>query len=122
MLVKAIRNTLGYSIAAVDILTRVPGKKRSAAQQAAIDDETARLALYQFTACPFCIKTRRAIHKLGLNINTRDAMNDPIARSELEQRGGRIKVPCLRISEQGKDDVWMYESKDIISYLQQRFG
>ncbi|GGY31406.1 hypothetical protein GCM10011297_00120 [Bacterioplanes sanyensis] len=122
MLLKVVRNTLGYSIAAVDIMTRLPGKKRSATEQAQVDAETRQLALYQFTACPFCIKTRRAIHKLGLAIETRDAMNDAQSRSELEQQGGKVKVPCLRISEAGKPDVWMYESGDIISYLQQRFG
>jgi glutaredoxin len=122
MLLKVVRNTLGYSIAAVDIMTRLPAKKRPANEQALVDAETQQLALYQFTACPFCIKTRRAIHKLGLTIETRDAMNDAQSRSELEQQGGKVKVPCLRISEAGKADVWMYESGDIISYLQQRFG
>ena len=122
MLLKVIRNVLGYSIAAVDVVTRGKGLQRSAEQQAKVDAETRNMALYQFTACPFCIKTRRAIHKLGLNIEKRDAMNNAQARTELEQQGGQIKVPCLRISEAGKDDVWMYESGDIIAYLQQRFG
>ncbi|KCU96906.1 hypothetical protein APX70_200030 [Pseudomonas syringae pv. maculicola] len=30
-------------------------------------------------------------------------------------------MPCLRIEEGGKT-VWMYESKVIIDYLDQRFG
>jgi len=30
-------------------------------------------------------------------------------------------VPCLRI-EEGDKTVWMYESKVIIDYLNQRFG
>lgn len=122
MLVKVIRNVLGYSIAAVDVATRGRGMKRSPEAQAAVDAELQQLALYQFTACPFCIKTRRAMHKLGLKVEKRDAMNNAQARHELEQQGGRIKVPCLRIQKPGKQDVWMYESKDIISYLQQRFG
>jgi len=122
MLLKAVRNTLGYTIAGVDLATRGKGQKRSAEEQAKVDAQTSHMALYQFTACPFCIKTRRAIHKLGLNIEKRDAMNNAQARADLEQQGGKIKVPCLRISEPGKDDIWMYESGDIIAYLQQRFA
>lgn len=122
MLLKLVRNGLGYTIAGVNLATRGKGLKRSAADQAAVDAELKNLALYQFTACPFCIKTRRAIHKLGLKIETRDAMNNAKARSELEQHGGKVKVPCLRISNEGEEDTWMYESGDIIAYLQKRFG
>lgn len=122
MLLKITRNALGYSIAALDLISRGKGQQRPAAEQADVDAQTANMALYQFTACPFCIKTRRAIHRLGLTIEKRNAMNNASARSELEQQGGKIKVPCLRITQPGKDDIWMYESGDIIAYLQQRFG
>ncbi|MFC3680560.1 glutaredoxin family protein [Bacterioplanoides pacificum] len=122
MLLKITRNVLGYSIAGLDLISRGKGQQRPAAEQADVDAQTANMALYQFTACPFCIKTRRAIHRLGLTIEKRNAMNNASARRELEQQGGKIKVPCLRITEAGKDDIWMYESGDIIAYLQQRFG
>jgi len=121
-LLKITRNALGYSIAALDLISRGKGQQRPAAEQADVDAQTASMALYQFTACPFCIKTRRAIHRLGLTIEKRNAMNNASARRELEQQGGKIKVPCLRITQPGKDDIWMYESGDIIAYLQQRFG
>lgn len=122
MLLKITRNALGYSIAALDLISRGKGQQRPATKQADVDAQTASMALYQFTACPFCIKTRRAIHRLGLTIEKRNAMNNASARRELEQQGGKIKVPCLRITQPGKDDIWMYESGDIIAYLQQRFG
>jgi len=122
MLLKIVRNVLGYSIAAVDLASRGKGLKRDPEAQARVDQQTADMALYQFTACPFCIKTRRAMHKLGLKIEKRNAMNDPQARAELEQQGGKIKVPCLRITQAGEEDIWMYDSSDIIAYLQQRFG
>ncbi|HAI96784.1 MAG TPA: glutaredoxin, partial [Methylococcaceae bacterium] len=35
--------------------------------------------------------------------------------------GGKLKVPCLRIEEDGKVS-WMYESSDIINYLEDRFA
>ena len=121
-LLKIIRNALGYTIAAMDVVTRTKPAKRSAESQAVIDQQTAQMSLYQFTACPFCIKARRGIHKLGLKIQTMDAMNDSQARNDLQVQGGKVQVPCLRIKEAGKPDVWMYESGDILSYLQQRFG
>jgi glutaredoxin len=79
------------------------------------------LALYQFHACPFCVKTRRTLHKLNVPVALRDAKNDAQARSELEQLGGKIKVPCLRIEENGQS-TWLYESKAIIAYLDERFA
>ena len=42
-------------------------------------------------------------------------------RSELLAGGGEIKVPCLRIKE-GSEITWMYESSDIMAYLDKRFG
>ena len=35
--------------------------------------------------------------------------------------GGKVKVPCLRIEEAG-GTRWMYESNDIIAYLEQRYA
>jgi len=55
-----------------------------------------------------------------LNIKTHNAQNNP-ARAELLNGGGQIKVPCLRIDQNG-ETIWMYESNDIIKYLEQRFG
>jgi glutathione S-transferase len=51
----------------------------------------------------------------------RDAKNDPQHRQALLEGGGRVKVPCLRIEEEGKVS-WMYESKAIIAYLDKRFA
>ena len=49
------------------------------------------------------------------------AKHDGEHRQALEQQGGRIKVPCLRIEENGQS-TWLYESKAIIAYLDQRFA
>jgi glutathione S-transferase len=37
------------------------------------------------------------------------------------QGGGKIQTPCLRITDQTGKVQWLYESKEIIRYLQQRF-
>ncbi len=94
---------------------------RSAEEQARVDKASKQLALYQFSACPFCIKVRKEIARLGLNIETRNAQHDPQHRAALEAGGGRIKVPCLRIQQEDGTDRWLYESAEIKAWLQERF-
>ena len=95
---------------------------RAPEDQQRVDQQSKTLALYQFKTCPFCIKTRREIRRLGLNIELRDAQKDPQHRAALLQGGGKIKVPCLKISEEQNNNQWLYESDDIIAYLQKRFA
>ena len=121
MLIKALRIALGQLIVFLDFITRPRPLKRTAEAQAVISQEASKLALYQFYACPFCVKTRRTLHRLNVPVSLRDAKNDSQARQELEQQGGKIKVPCLRIEENGQS-TWLYESKAIIAYLDQRFA
>ena len=98
------------------------GIARAADTQQKIDLECAGLALYHFKTCPFCIKVRHEMARLSLPIELRDAQHDPALRADLLKSGGKIQTPCLRIEEgQGKVQ-WMYESKDIIKYLQHRFA
>jgi len=120
MLLKSLRNGLGYLIVFISFFIPVKKQKRSTVEQSCVDNKTRSLTLYQFYPCPFCLKTRRAIKRLGLNIETKEASQEP-ARSELLSGGGQIKVPCLKIST--KDEVsWMYESNDIIAYLEEQFN
>lgn len=97
------------------------GMTRTAEDQARVDEASKDLALYQFSACPFCIKVRKEIARLGLTIETRDAQHDPQHRAALEAGGGRIKVPCLKIRQEDGSERWLYESDDIRTWLQERF-
>ncbi len=116
-----IRWILGRLILLIDALTSPKGVIRPSDEQNKIDQQTARLALYQFKACPFCVKVRRFLKQHSLKIETRDAKGNPLFREELLTGGGEIKVPCLRIQdEQGKIE-WLYESSEIIQYLEQRY-
>ena len=115
MVVKALRNGLGMIIVFISWLTNPKPIKRAAAEQAAAQAKTTGLALYQRYACPFCVKTRRTIHRLNVNIEIRDIKNTQY-RDELVTQGGRAMVPCLRIEESGTVK-WLYESNDIIRYL-----
>lgn len=120
MFFKVVRFVLGNFIIMLDFLTRPCPQQRNKALQAKVMKEAEALALYQFHACPFCVKTRRAMRRLNLPITTVDAKQED-ARKELLEQGGSSKVPCLRI-EDDNGVRWMYESKDIISYLEQRFA
>lgn len=53
----------------------------------------------------------------GIDLKLRDISSDQEARSELENIGGKVQVPCLFI-----DGKPMYESDDIIAYLRTAFG
>ncbi|MFN2328533.1 MAG: glutaredoxin family protein [Chromatocurvus sp.] len=89
--------------------------------QAAVDNAASQLALYQFRSCPFCIRVRKELARLGVTVELRDAQNDPEHRAALAAGGGRVTVPCLRIAHEGDDDEWLYESADINAWLRKRF-
>lgn len=117
---KYIRKALGPVILFCDAITRPKPMRRSQESQKDADIRAAKLALYQFHTCPFCVKVRRAIHRLNIKVELCDAKKEDVAQ-ELIKGGGKRKVPCLRIREKDQDR-WMYESKDIIRYLDQSFA
>jgi glutaredoxin len=119
---KPIRWVLGQIIIFIDWLTRPKPAVYAPDKKAEIDAQTAKLALYQFKQCPFCVKTRRTVRRLGLDIETRDARNDPKWNQELISEGGKYQVPCLRIVNDDGSVEWLYESTDINQYLDKRFG
>lgn len=103
-------------------LSTPKGLSRLPADQAIADRACQNLALYQFSACPFCIKVRKEIARLGLNIETRDAQHNEQHKSALQTGGGRVKVPCLMIRQDDGETQWLYESDDIKAWLQERFA
>lgn len=119
---RSLRWVLGYIIYIIDWITRPSKPKHSPARKALLDEATSRMALYHFKLCPFCVKTRRKVRKLGLDIELRDARNDPKWNSELVEKGGKYQVPCLRIINSSGEDKWIYESTQINEYLDQRFS
>ena len=119
---KTIRLIIGPIILFVDKVTSPRGIKRPEDEQKKVDNEVSNLVLYQFQTCPFCIKVKRNNKRLSLKIETRDAQHNPVYREELLQGGGEVKVPCLRIVDEKGNDNWMYESDDIMQYLQDRFA
>jgi glutaredoxin len=122
IILRIVREGLGRVVIFFDWITRPRKAVRSADEQAQVAEKTRHLSLYQFYACPFCVKTRRALHRLNLPIELRDAQErGGRHRADLLEGGGRVKVPCLRIESAGGDE-WIFKSDEIIAYLEERFA
>jgi glutaredoxin len=119
---RLVRFILGPVVLSWDRLTTPKGIERPEARQEEVDRMTRQLVLYQFRTCPFCIMVRRAVKRLSLNMEMRDAQHNMTHREELLQGGGLVKVPCLKITGPDGEVRWLYESKDIIDHLQQQFA
>ena len=115
-----IRWILGRIILFVDFLYRPPGIKRDPSVQASLNKSMEHLTLYQYKACPFCVKVRWAMKRNALNVKTLDAKRDKTHAEALTQGGGQLKVPCLKIDKPDGSTQWMYESNDIIRYLERQ--
>ena len=92
LLLKALREGLGRLIVLIDWIFSPKKVKRTQTVQAEIDKQVESLKIYQFYACPFCVKTRRAIKRLNLPMETRNAQSGQF-RAELLAGGGEVKVP-----------------------------
>ena len=119
---KILRAVLGPFLLLGDRLTRPKGIVRPDTEQHAVDARTRDLALYHFPTCPFCLKTRRVMRRLSLDIELRDAKNDKAHRAALVDGGGKPQVPCLLIADAQGRQTWLYESDAINAYLNREFG
>lgn len=117
---KMIRWALGKIILIVEKLITPRPIQHDAEKQQKLNLEAKQYSLYQFQACPFCVKVRLKLARLNLNIELRDAKNNQKHREDLNNFGGQIKVPCLRIKNTNGEDHWLYESDEIIRFLEQR--
>ncbi|SEB08436.1 glutaredoxin family protein [Marinobacterium iners] len=118
---KAVRWILGLIVMALHFLTLPRRGKRTPQHQQQVEEALRSHSLYQLPTCPFCVKVRRAMRRLNLPIELRDVRADGRHRQDLINGGGKMKVPCLRIDHEDGHSEWMYESDEIVSYLQRRF-
>ncbi|GAB4184945.1 MAG: hypothetical protein Tsb0015_01500 [Simkaniaceae bacterium] len=72
------------------------------------------LLLFYKTGCPYCEKVLTALKKMGKDIPKKNISEDPSAKEELKEKGGKVQVPCLFIN-----DSPLYESDDIIHWLEE---
>jgi len=122
LLLKIFREGVGGLMAFISYLTSPRKIKRDVDEQREINKQVESMSMYQYFACPFCIKTRRTVHRLNIPLEYRDAqIRGGEHRNALEQEGGALKVPCLRIDHGDESSTWLYESSEIVAYLNQQF-
>ncbi len=119
---KLVRLILGPFMLLNEQMNKPKGVLRAADDQTRVDADCQQLALYQFNTCPFCIKVRQELRRLSLKVELRDAQHSAENRQALLAQGGSSKVPCLKINGEDGETCWLYDSKEIIAYLQQRFA
>ncbi|WP_193092120.1 glutaredoxin family protein [Halomonas colorata] len=119
---RGVRLVLAPIMIISEKLTTPSAIERPPEEQARVDQACQRLALYQFRTCPFCIKVRKEIARLGLTIELRETQLDPTHKQALVEGGGKTKVPCLKIHHEDGREEWLYESDDINKWLHQQFG
>ena len=119
---KTVRAVLGPVLLLKEKLTPPTGIVRSHSDQEMVNRHCQALALYQYKTCPFCMKVRREMGRLSLNIQRIDAQLPGADRDALTREGGQTKVPCLKITDAAGNSQWLYDSEKIIGYLRERFA
>tara|TARA_A100001015_G_C14500982_1_gene522968 strand:+ start:223 stop:477 length:255 start_codon:yes stop_codon:yes gene_type:complete len=75
------------------------------------------LTLYIATSCPYCVRvTNFMAQKKLTDINIIDTYWDPLEHQRLKKQYGKSQVPLLLIN-----DSPLYESLDIIKYLEEQY-
>ena len=113
---KLIRWMLGRIIISLDIIFSPKPMIRDNVLQTKINKITTDYKLYQYNACPFCVKVRRFFKRESLSIDLVDAKQESF-KQELIHNGGKQKVPCLKVELKNKSVRWIYESNDIIEFI-----
>jgi glutaredoxin len=119
---KTVRILLGPVMLLKEKLTQPKGVVRLQAAQQSVDQQCQSLALYQYKTCPFCMKVRKEMASLSLNIQKIDAQPKGADRDALTRDGGQTKVPCLKITDAAGTSQWLYDSEKIVGYLRGRFA
>ncbi|MBI4836092.1 MAG: glutathione S-transferase N-terminal domain-containing protein [Candidatus Abawacabacteria bacterium] len=77
------------------------------------------LLLFQKESCPYCAKVRLALTNLQLSFVSINSKSGYPARDIQIKLGGIDQVPFLVDIDRG---VLMYESDDIVAYLEKTYG
>jgi glutaredoxin 3 len=77
------------------------------------------ITLYYKPTCPFCRRVLAVVDRLSIEVELKDVAEDETFASELVAAGGKMQVPYLVDTT---TDTAMYESDDIVAYLQKQYG
>lgn len=111
----AVPNT---AVAAATTLIRPKGRKVRAGREDCTQPDELPI-LYNIEASPYCRKVREIFSELNLDYIVKNVGKFSARRPELIDRGGQMMVPYLI---DPNTDVEMYESDDIIAYLEEIYG
>lgn len=83
------------------------------------------LTLYYKPTCPFSQRVLGEVETMGIKLNLKNIVEDSVAEAELMTLGGKHQTPFL-YDDKGtpsmNDDLNMYESNDIIAYLERHYA
>ena len=91
------------------------GRCRSAGRR----DDLEPLLLYNMEGSPFCRKVREVLVELDLAHVVRNVPKGSPKRDELRRRAGKVQVPYLVDPNTARE---MFESDDIVAYLESHYG
>jgi len=78
------------------------------------------LELFQKEGCPYCHKVRQRMTEMDLDYICRNVSSDSSKQAEiLTKLGGMVQVPFLVDTDR---NVSMYESDDIVKYLEEHYS
>jgi glutaredoxin 3 len=77
------------------------------------------ITLYYKPTCAFCRRVLAVVDRLSLEVELKDIVSDEAAATELVTVGGKLQVPYLI---DATTDTALYESDDIVAYLQKQYG
>ncbi|WP_353351400.1 glutathione S-transferase N-terminal domain-containing protein [Oceaniserpentilla sp. 4NH20-0058] len=97
-----------------------PPIQRSSNEQKKVDRQAGYLTLYDCNQRPFNNKIQRHLRQLNVSVTVKNLNRCHTFQKELLSGGGRAQVPCLRI-DTSSGSRWLYESDDIIQYLDRKF-
>lgn len=90
-----------------------------------------QLTLYFKASCPYCHRVFDALAALGYPVDLAQQQAGAMRlkdtqeegnRDELIAGGGKKQVPCLAIAKADGTTTWLYESLDIIDFLNEQLA
>lgn len=97
-----------------------PKVQRTPREQKKADRNAGYLTLYDCNTKPFNNKIQRHLKQLNVSVTVKNLNRCHTYQKELLSGGGKAQVPCLRI-DSPNGSRWLYESNDIIQYLDRKF-
>ncbi len=77
------------------------------------------LILFERKHCPYCVKVRTFLEKNNVKYSSVVSGKGDPSRAIMQKLGGEQQVPFLIDLDKGR---WMYESEDIIQYIQEQLS